>query len=282
MSEARLNLLVVDWDFFFPNPSYSAVIGEEAMLYLWDHKEAPAYLGPLVWSGRASSFIRNGMELPYAQGYERFWDRFNFNPDGVSVLYGDSNLWAGKIMPSTMGLDEEYETADAWARVSLWDAHHDCGYPGTGTLEEWRQRGTVSCEDWMLVHHDAGSALDVTYPGWRVKVGQVEPEPLVPVDRRVDDGTDPDLEYHAVYVCRSGAWVPPWCDNQFTEFLAQAPDSYPMLMDYESWVHPRPDGVAEAHQTVRAADLFDQVTAGGGIDPAVVEELRRQRQGGAS
>jgi hypothetical protein len=279
VNEPALNLLVVDWDYFFPNPAYAANPTEESLMYLWDHAEAPAYLSPLVWSGRASAFIRSGMELPRAEGYEGFWNRFRFNPDGVSVLYGDSNLHAGRIMPSSLGLDEEYETADAWARVTLYDAHHDSGYKSTGTLEEWRATGKVSCEDWMLVHHDAGSRLEVRYPTWRREVGQVEPEPLVPVDRQIDDGRDPDVEYHAVYVCRSGAWVPPWCDDQFTEFMDQAPCPWPTLMDPEAWVHPRPDALAEAHQHATAADLFDRLTAGGGLDPAVAEELRRQREG---
>lgn len=274
---AELKLLVVDWDFFFPNPAWSAEITEESLLYLWDHKEAPAYLSPVVWSGRASAFFRNGMELPRCQDYEGFWNRFKFNEDGVSVLYGDSNLHAGRILPSSLGMDEEYGV-NHWHTVSLWDAHHDAGYKSTGSYEAWEATGMVSCEDWMLVHHGHGSRLQVTYPAWRKEVGRVEPEPLVPVDRRVDDGTDPDDWFDAVYVCRSGAWVPPWCDDQFTEFMEQAPDSFPTLLDPEEWVHPRPDALTEAHQHANAAELMDQITAGGGINPEVLERLRKLRE----
>lgn len=276
MSEPELKLLVVDWDFFFPNPAWSADPTEESLLYLWDHKEAPFYLGPVVWGARASSFIRNGMELPQVAGWEGFWNRFKFNEDGVSVIYGDSNLHAGRILPSSLGMDEEYGV-NHWHTVSLWDAHHDAGYKSTGSYEEWDATGKVSCEDWMLVHHGHGSRLQVTYPAWRRKVGHVEPEPLVPVERRVDDGTDPDDWYDAVYVCRSGAWVPPWCDDQFTEFLAQGPDSYPTLMDPETWVHPRPDGLDLADKEVSARELMDQIAAGGGAINA--EALERWRAG---
>lgn len=272
---AELKLLVVDWDFFFPNPAWSAEITEESMLYLWDHKEAPFFLGPVVWGNRATTFIRNELELPRCQGYEGFWDRFKFNEDGVSVIYGDSNLHAGRLLPSSLGLDEEYETEDRWHTVSLWDAHHDSGYKSTGSYEAWDATGRVSCEDWMLVHHGHGSRLQVTYPAWRKVVGQVEPEPLVPVDRRVDDGTDPEDWYDAVYVCRSGAWVPPWCDDQFTEFMDQAPDSWPTLMDPEDWVHPRPDGLDLARQSVAASELRDQLlTPGGQLDTEALERWR--------
>lgn len=270
---AELKLLVVDWDFFFPNPAWSAEITELSMMYLWDHKEAPFYLDTVVWANRASGFLRAGMDLPYAQGYEGFWDRFKFNEDGVSVVYADSNLHAGRLLPSSFGMDEEYGV-NHWHTVSLWDAHHDSGYKSTGSYEEWEKTGKVSCEDWMLVHHGHGSRLQVTYPAWRKAVGQVEPEPLVPVDRRVDDGTDPDDWYDAVYVCRSGAWVPPWCDEQFDEFLAQAPDSYPMLIDREGWTQPRPDCLAEAQRGVRLGELRDEIMPGGVINTEALERWR--------
>lgn len=277
----ELKLLVVDWDFFFPNPAHTADPTEEAMLYLWDHREAPAYLGPLVWSGRAAAFLRNGMELPRARDYEGFWDRFKFNEDGVPVMYGDSNLHAGRILPSTFQMDEDYDLEhDRWHTVSLWDAHHDSGYKSTGSYEKWQATGMVSCEDWMLVHHGHGSRLQVTYPAWMGGLS-VEREPLVPVERRLDDGSDPDDWYDAVYICRSGAWVPPWCDDQFTEFLDAAPNAWPVLLDPEEWVHPRPDGVTEAHQHAEAGALFDGLSAGGGISRELVEELRRQREGRA-
>lgn len=271
---ADLKLLVVDWDFFFPNPAMAADPTEEAVMYAWDHSEAPFYLGPVVWSNRASGFIQNGMELPRCEGYEGFWDRFKFNEDGVSVIYGDSNLHAGRILPSSVGMAEDYDTEDRWHTVSLWDAHHDAGYKSTGSYEEWEATGRVSCEDWMLVHHGLGSRLQVTYPAWRGEVGTVEPEPLVPVERRVDDGTDPDDWYDAVYVCRSGCWVPPWCDDQFTEFMEQAPSPWPTLLDPEEYVHPRPDCRDQAQQSATVRELMDEIAAGGGISPEALARLR--------
>jgi hypothetical protein len=273
---AELKLLVVDWDFFFPNPAMRAEPGPDSLMYLWDHREAPFYLSAVCWGGRASAFLRHGMELPRCEGYEGFWDRFRFNEDGVSVLYGDSNLHAGNILPSSLGLDEEYGV-NHWHTVSLWDAHHDSGYNKTRSYEEWKKTGRVSCEDWMLVHYGHGSRLEVTYPAWRQAVGRVEPEPLVPVDRRVDDGTNPDVWYDAVYVCRSGAWVPPWCDDQFSEFLAAGPDSYPTLVEWEGWEHPRPDGLDIARNDVAARERLDQLM---GLDGRIDKEALERWQAG--
>jgi len=175
------------------------------------------------------------------EGWENFWDRFTF-ADEPDFLYGDSNLHAGLLVPTSFGWD-----APAWNTVSLWDAHHDCGYRNnTGSFEEWKARGVLSCEDWMLAHFQRGSTLEVIHPAWRQRVGRVEPEPLVPVERRVDDGTNSDRVYQAVYVCRSGAWVPPWCDDQFTQFIELAPDPWPMEVPGNEWVHPRNDVMQEA------------------------------------
>ncbi|MFF9265824.1 hypothetical protein [Streptomyces longwoodensis] len=262
--QTELNLLVVDWDFFFPNPTISANFHEFETpgLYLWDHKETPFHTSPLMWATRASGFLHYGLELPRVKGWEGFWDRFQFSEDGVVLTYGDSNLHAGRLFPSTFGLDEDWGVPDRWTTVSLYDAHHDCGYQGTGSYEKWEARGTLTCEDWMLNHHRHGSRLEVTYPAWRGAVEGIEPPPLVPVDRRVDDGTTPDRAYDAIYVCRSGAWVPPWCDEEFTAFLEAAPGMWHSLVPGEDdWEHPRPDVVAMAQETSEKRARADEMLA---------------------
>lgn len=257
-------LLVVDWDFFFPTPGMSTRFEDFAspLLYLWDHKETPFHTSPMVWANRASGFIQNELELPRVAGWEGFWGRFTLDDGGVPVLYGDSNLHAGRIMPSTFGMDEEWDLPDVWETVTLYDAHHDSGYDGTGSFEAWKARGVLTCEDWMLRHYDAGTrCLEVRYPQWRGEVGTIEPAPLIPVDRRIDDGSTPDHTYDAIYVCRSGAWVPPWCDEQFTEFMEAAPGLYRSLVSGEEddWEHPRPDPLSMARDQVRLYNLRDNI-----------------------
>ncbi|MFE6664221.1 hypothetical protein ACFVFH_11770 [Streptomyces sp. NPDC057697] len=48
------------------------------------------------------------------------------------------------------------------------------------------------------------------------------------------------MAFDLVFVCRSGAWVPPWADASFTDFLHSAP--MPRTVFHRNrWVHPRPD-----------------------------------------
>jgi hypothetical protein len=213
-----LSLLVVDWDYFFPNPFDGGDQDDpNAPLYDWSHAESRFYI-EMVWPGRAASFLINEVPLPMCQGWETFWDRFSF-AEGAPLYIADSNAFAGTI-PAGLGYAEApSEVADwPWGSVWLYDAHHDCGYKTSP--EEVRERGTISCEDWMLVHHDAGSALHLRYPPWRTRF---ERAPAIPIERRTDDGTAPPVVFDAVFLCRSGAWVPPWCDQQFDEFAARYP-----------------------------------------------------------
>jgi hypothetical protein len=45
----------------------------------------------------------------------------------------------------------------------------------------------------------------------------------VPLRREVDPGGRVEGVFHRVFLCRSGAWVPPWVDPAFFAFLESAP-----------------------------------------------------------
>lgn len=220
------NLLVVDWDYFFPNPMHNGVGQEDIFLYDWGHRESPFHVND-IWRDRVLPFVSNDLPLPRATGFEGFWDRFDLS-EWPSLLVADSNLYAGIIHPSTIGLD-----TDHWERVDLYDAHHDSGY-NIGSLTEFKRRDTLSCEDWMLAHYLRGSELHVRYPQWFTEWSTVDRQPVVPVDRQLDDGQPVTITYDLVFVCRSGAWVPPWCDDQFITFLEDYPTGRYVWIDEEN------------------------------------------------
>lgn len=232
----RGRLLVIDFDYFFPDPMLAPGAGSEVVLYDWHHAETPFLHGP-VWLHRAAAFFNHGYELPRCAedtgsgpggGFVAFWQRFDLT-GAPGLLVCDSNAFAGTITPASLDAfagDGGDSDRVGWAEVWLYDAHHDCGYRATGATE-WAARGTLGCDDWMRAHHARGTALHVRYPAWRADadgvLADVERAPAVPVDRAVDDG-QPAGAFDAVVVCRSGAWVPPWCDDQFEAFLNAAPD----------------------------------------------------------
>jgi len=212
MTDAEgINLLVIDWDFFFPTVEHPSQ-GEDWQLYDWVHSEArsPQLLAE-IWRNRASDFFRAGRDLPGLSGQQRnFWDRFTFTDDAVAYL-ADSNRYAGAG-------DVRDDVTSVW----LFDAHHDAGYR-PGTAERVITEQAVSCEDWMVAYHADDAALHVRYPTWRTHAFTIEPPPQVPVDRAFDDGGPVDVEFGRVFICRSDHWVPPWLDADFEKFVATAP-----------------------------------------------------------
>jgi hypothetical protein len=259
-----LNFLVVDWDYFFPNPMHNGVGREDIFLYDWGHRESQFHVND-IWRDRVQPFVLNGLPLPRASGFENFWTRFDLQ-EWPSLLVADSNLYAGLLQPSTIGLD-----GDHWARVDLYDAHHDSGY-NIGSLGEWQRRGTLSCEDWMIEHYRRGcSELHVHYPQWFTEALTVDPQPVIPVDRRIDDGKPVDISYDLVFVCRSGAWVPPWCDDQFVEFLNSFPYGPPTWIDEENESMVRDFDV---EQRIAEAKSFEEMLKSYGVDLQARKENR--------
>ena len=203
-----VNLLCVDFDYFFHNRS--DFDDPQWQLYDWGHAESLLFI-EMLWPIRAAGFLSNGLELPGTTGREvNFWDRFTFSDD-ASLYAAESNAMAG--LP---------EVADDVDEVWLYDAHHDAGYHDR-SVAQLVSEGRWSCENWMILYAALGATLHVRYPTWRRHAFSQEPAPLVPVDRAFDNDVDDLPVFDRVFVCRSGAWVPPWLDDRFTAFLERCP-----------------------------------------------------------
>lgn len=239
-------LLVVDFDYFFPEPMGS---GNDDPLTLslhdWGHSEGGviAFLATFLWQDRASAFIRSGIPLPQPDIPSGWWNRFTFANDATGWAT-DSNCdsWSPDL-----GVD------DIW----LFDAHHDCGYH-PDAIQTVLDDGFVTCENWMVPYHLTGAELHVRYPTWKTRAFELEPVPEIDVDRGYDSpNTDSMLPvFDAVHVCRSGAWVPTWCDPLFVEFL----DSCPVAV---SWTDTRsePDRKFDRGAAEALAAQYDELMA---------------------
>jgi hypothetical protein len=211
MSDEKMNLLVIDWDYFFPTPEgKEEQSAEEFFLYDWGHSEGFGPLNDALWVDRAAAFKINNVARPQMnlEWTDGWWERFNIDPR-ATLFYADSNVQAMEADPGMIG------------QVWLYDAHHDSGY--TRSLEEIVESGKVSCEDWMVAYHLRGAELHVRYPRWKPWAMTAEQGPSIEVDRQVDDFAPNPVEFHSVFVCRSGAWVPPWADQEFWDFITDAP-----------------------------------------------------------
>jgi hypothetical protein len=197
-----MNLLSVDWDYFVPSIDSEFALGaaegfSDAMI-------------DALWDARAAHLLAHGHALPGTSGEEEdFWSRFRLSPD-APLFYADSHSQAAH-----RALRHDY------AQVWNVDAHHDAGYEGR--LDDVFRLGWVGCANWMCYYFLRGASLHVRYPSWRRDALWREPEPLCPVDQRLDDGTRPAVTFDAVFVARSGALTPPWLDRAFHRFVRSAP-----------------------------------------------------------
>lgn len=222
-----MNLLVVDWDYFFPVHESAAAHPDDWVFYDWSHSEIlmPEFFLNGVWAARADGFFRGGLELPMPNDeWRAFWPMFQFRK-GAKLYYSESNSQAYHERVRGKGMVDQ---------VWLYDAHHDAGYHGDASLEAMYERGWTSCEDWMLAYaeqlpfykgsQDFAGHLHVRYPTWRSWAFDLEPEPAVAIDRQFTTNFNgPECIFDKVFVCRSGSWVPPWADEYFQQFLILAP-----------------------------------------------------------
>ena len=214
----RKRLLSVDFDFFFPEMSLDPKLWQ---YYDWGHRESRFFLDA-IWYARAQSFLMNGLSLPTTSGEEvGFWDRFRFQ-HWTRLYLSDSHvsMYTPRVMK---GVTE----------VVNYDAHHDAGYKGT--FEDWLGRGKVTCEDWVLAYSLAKVPVTTIYPRWKTWAIDEEPTPLVPMERRFDDGLADPEPFDRGFVCRSGAWTPSWLDPNFQTFL----DAFPKRYIHNLGMHPR-------------------------------------------
>ncbi|WP_412538516.1 hypothetical protein R8Z50_21995 [Longispora sp. K20-0274] len=242
-------LLVVDFDFFFPNPHTAGDTTEASWaLFDWGQQENLLFR-ELIWPHRAALLDAWGVPLPRCEGYGGFWDRFEFTTSTLFVA--DSNSYAAQ--PPLHDPDEVFD------EVVLFDAHHDAGYHPDRGFDAFREgRFEADCGEWTLEHHRLGSAIRMFYPPWRHRWAQLEPAPAIPVVRATDPG-GPMGTFDAVFACRSGCWVPPWCDDQWAELLLDFKQTVPggrvVTVDPDlrpRWGHDQEHERATQHEVLAA------------------------------
>ncbi len=200
-------ILSIDWDFF---------IEEDPMLDM-AHMESAMFL-ELLWAAREFSWRSSGRTpeevMPIRYKPLHFVNRLVswFDLDSYCAGTAESHLEIVDFLekrPRTRGL-----------RLYHFDAHHDIYY---GKHSKIPFEYPPNCGTWMLHLHRKKWIKDpvIVYPKWRKKFPEHTVEKaikLIPSARhtffeslRVPNR--PKVE--AVFLCRSGCWVPPCYDDAF-------------------------------------------------------------------
>lgn len=197
-------VLSVDFDFFV----------REKIEYDWGHKEAPFFINE-VWPIRAmqdigiieeTSVIGNPAAL--AQELENLKWKFKKN---CKLSIAESHASAYGALRGKENLE-----------IINIDAHHDIAY---GQIDR------LDCGNWIAMLAIDGTLKKVTvvYPEWRREEDFDRPsdETLrkirglgVEVDIVYGIGSTHPRKVDEVFIARSGAWVPPWNDEAFMDFVS--------------------------------------------------------------
>lgn len=240
------NLLAVDWDYFFGNPMEAGNVKDPTFwMYDWGHRETPFFIeGEYIWGDRAAGFERHGIELPTVDVPADWWKQFKIDPQ-ATLYVADSNAWGGRV---------RNPEGDSFDNVVLYDAHHDLfGIESRDQLDAFEESGEYTCEDWMFRHYLEGSSLHWRYPQWQTRGPDIADKlpKWIDLDHMYGDVEAPDDTFDTVFLCRSGAWVPPWCDDQFAAFMAEAPVADVVQLD--EYALNRSDGWKKTMAAAQAA-----------------------------
>ena len=223
-----MNIVSVDWDYFFA----------DTLEFDWGHRESLFFI-EAIWSLRAGAVgLVSGEPAidkmrPRSQ-FKHFWNSFDFPPEHLVIA--ESHLSLLEVLRQS-GIQD--------ATVYNFDAHHDLGY---GMKEE-------NCGNWAKIAHEEGriESYKLVYPQWRFVEPEIDGSIPAPEGLEFEYFLEPpEIEYaDMVFICRSGSWTPPWCDDEWMKFIGHF-EQYEWLWDSKSFTElalkKRSPNMAEAKQ----------------------------------
>lgn len=232
-------LLSIDFDFFFPDLFH----------YDWGSSESSFFINGL-WHLRAGNRNLKTKEIaieavrPDETLLRGFWEKIidTHKSTPWQIVISESHL-------DIMHLLKMYPACD----VLNFDAHHDLGYEDTC-------KNTIDCSNWAayglalgLINH-----YRLRYPSWRKEHPEGCPKEVKELVKMAEYGLPKFIrEIDIIFVCRSGAWTPPWSDDKWLEFINGLREINPIVWNQRIVLRnadlPRE---FDAKEAMRNADLF--------------------------
>lgn len=244
-------MLSIDWDSFLwrgleaaeprlvihPGTDKAAEISA-VWLFDWGHSEnrAPVYQN-LLWGLRHGEFTRVGLDPRVVSGFRglapgEFADKLSEifpSMEDAPVLAGDSHGWGFRCARDAFQMND-----DQPVRVIHFDAHADLGYLDAEAMQREAEREEFDCASWLYHAINEGLVDEMVFvwPDWRndKEAEQVrKAEHLAPLLSKItmmswsewlkNQNQTADSDVILTNVARSGAWAPPWFDEDFHRFL---------------------------------------------------------------
>lgn len=206
-------LLSVDWDYFVYTQKEnwgSYIENNRNVINLW-------YKRYIQCRNRGKS-IEKSFEL--SRNANIFWNKIkrNFKFDkSLKVYISDSHVLSYDIA-------KKYDCNE----VYLFDAHSDLGYGGLSSLNF-----EVNCANWLgkLLKNNIINKANIIYSPYTTE----KPEYFKEIKNKYNvnfidiDDLEKDIYVPSLHICRSGAWTPPWFDEDFKEFIDELKVPYKIV-----------------------------------------------------
>lgn len=233
-----MNLLSIDFDFWVP----------EKISNDWGHAETGFFVGP-AWIFRAGTMFRKGLDP--RKECSTLADNGVIPETFAKFLKDQKTTFGRKCFTFAESHSAAYGLVNKSKDVSIVhiDAHHDCGYSDEMLFDERRSRRSddleeAGCDNWILrlAEKDRLRNLHIIYPEWRLDEVAYGKDYTSTVKKRFaywqeKFGINVKVTYglptfpvaqhfDQLFLCRSGAWVPPWLDLKYNFMLGTLMSMY--------------------------------------------------------
>lgn len=221
------NLLSIDFDFWLRVPKILEMDMET--------REAPFWIKHM-WSIRAATALSQGRDLRK----ELALAADEPSPDRLGQWLVGRGIKFGKCaVAESHGHANSYFNRYKDINLIHIDAHHDFGYH----LDE------LNCDNWVqhLVGHGSVRRITLIYPKWRLvehgewnkcvdgKISKWRKSGIeINVVHGLAENMPTDMVFRKTFICRSGAWVPPWLDTHFINLIFGILRPGSIIYDYKS------------------------------------------------
>ena len=206
-------LLSVDWDYFILNKdrSFGSYLeNKRTTVDLWYKR--------YIQCRKRNESLYNYFKLD--SYFNIFWDKIRkiFTLDNRINVYVSDSHKISYYIAKNFSCDTVY----------LFDAHADLGY----TADNF-SAFEVNCSNWLgklLVEGIVKKAYIIHSPYTYEK-----PDDFKHMNSKFDivylqpEDLNTKIKVFTLHICRSGAWTPPWYDNEFMEFINNLGLSYKLI-----------------------------------------------------
>lgn len=199
-----MNILSVDWDYFFPDLSE----------YDWGANEDINYYYEMIWPVRYHDIgiisKERACDNVNPSGHKDFWQKILTNSDIKRIVITDSHK------------DIEILLCNGYNSIWNFDQHHD--------MDD--RVFNLTCANWVTALKVPLKKYHLVYPWWRAStlikdIPQLYFGPGPKVLEKIRPLPNPPPNFDTIFLCRSSCWTPPWSDNEWIKFIDQLSSMFP-------------------------------------------------------